>query len=713
MSDNFYTILTTYGRDALAKALAVRQPLKIQTMAVGDSGGEYYNPVPGQTQLRHEIWRGDLNALYNPDNANNDVIAEVVIPADAPVNGSGGWYIREVGLYDETGGLIAVGSYPLTYQPDLSSGSGKQVYIRIVVEVDNVAAMELIVDPNVVLATKEDLQQFMTASYMAKNLRLLSIANNKLRTDAELKIVCVGDSMTVGHDSVSADRIPGPNNNPYPVAPIQYPGRLQERLKLLTACNVTVINRGYSGDTAKRCYERWGANPGCDVAHIMLGINDSGGVDGTTITEYGEFMEKLITRYIDWGHGVVIHTATAQNFNNGNSGGPRFTQYIRGIAQAYGCPVFESEEVNQHCEYDAIYSDGTHFNKAGYAKYGDAVASFILAGSWVRPIRPLNSYTAQQPGRATEGIGYFGKGVSLDMSAGSYLRNSATGGLAPASGATASFSFFLDSEAANVFVVGDLQGGFISCSDPVHAVNGTRSYNNIVPKFYRDDIVETHGYIAPYRTNSRGRKSWVGALIGRGWKTVYLKNDSENQLYFNYLIVEPCSPEDVSQTNDGVKPGKKEVITYKVPAVGRNSPSVLPPPVKMPSVLPFPLPKGLHRQSSFWPSYYDAFSVDVTIKTDASGAGDGVSKLICYLKPDATFKIEVIYQTSSLCILPTDIKIAWQDPDDKDGVFNFGWPSNLVARTYMAFYFPDAPAGYFTIEVECNSTLNSYGAWLD
>ncbi|MGU9776203.1 phage tail-collar fiber domain-containing protein [Salmonella enterica subsp. enterica serovar 3,10:z10:-] len=718
MSDNydFFTILTTYGRDVLADALAAQRPLVIQKMAIGDSEGEYYIPTPDQTQLRRELWQGDLNALYSSDNNHGDVIAEMVVPADAPVPGSGGWYIREVGLYDSSGGLIAVGAYPLTYQPDLSSGSGKQIYIRIIVEVDNVAALELIVDPNVVIATKADLEPLLTASYVAKNRKLLGVANDKLRADDKIKIICVGDSMTVGHDNYSDDRVPGPNGNPFPVAPVQYPSRLQERLQFFTNCQVTVINRGYSGDTAKSCYERWTTNPCGDVVHIMLGINDAGGAYGATFPEYCEYMEKLIRRYIDWGHAVVVHTSTAQTFNNVNGGGARFTQYARSVGLAYGCPIFESETVNQNCKFEAVYSDGTHFNKAGYAKYGDAVTAFILAGGWVRPIRPINSYTAQQPGRATEGIGYFGKGVSTGTDTiNSYLWDGATGGLGAAN-AIASFSFYLDSEAANIFVVGDLQGGYVSCSDPVFPVNGENPCNRAVPKFYRTDIVETHGYTVPVRDSAIGKKSWVGSLVGRGWKTVYLRNISGNQLYFNYLIVEPCSPEDVRQTNGPVSPGRKEVAVFKTPLPGRSNPSDLPAPVKMPGIVLFSLPKGLYRQSTDWTSYYDAFTVSVTIKTDESSGGsayNGITKLICYLKPDASFAVEVVHKTAPSCVVPRAIEVSWQDPDDRTEELHIGWPRMPDAPVYMGMQFSDVPPAYFTIEVECNNSLNAYGAWLD
>ena len=147
----FYTILTNYGKTTLAEALAAQKPLEIPHMAVGDGGGSYYEPVEEQTNLRNERWRGDLNDLRTDDELQGQVIAEAIIPHDIE---DGDWTAREIGLFDAKGGLVAVGKYPETYIPSADSGAKTQVYINIVVKVDNVAAVQLIVDHGQVLASK-------------------------------------------------------------------------------------------------------------------------------------------------------------------------------------------------------------------------------------------------------------------------------------------------------------------------------------------------------------------------------------------------------------------------------------------------------------------------------------------------------------------------------------------------------------------------------
>ncbi|HEI2547331.1 TPA: tail fiber protein [Escherichia coli] len=150
MDNEFYTLLTDRGMAKIANALADKKQLHLQKMAVGDSGGQYYEPTVRQTKLRHEVWRGDLNTLTVAPNNPNWLIAELVLPENI-----GGWYVREVGVFDTDGELIAIGKFPESYKPLLPGGSGKQVCIRLIMEVSNTAAVTLTVDPSIVLATRD------------------------------------------------------------------------------------------------------------------------------------------------------------------------------------------------------------------------------------------------------------------------------------------------------------------------------------------------------------------------------------------------------------------------------------------------------------------------------------------------------------------------------------------------------------------------------
>ncbi|WAF69339.1 phage tail protein [Aeromonas dhakensis] len=732
MSAIYFAIPTNAGQARIANAIALGIPLKITHMAIGDGNGKPVTPNPAQKSLAREVRRAPINTLFQDPLNPAQLVAEQVIPEDA-----GGWWVREVGLYDDSGTMIAVANCPDSYKPVLSTGAGRTQVIRMALIISDTSAVELKIDPAVVLATRKYVDDMMakiaastgdanvdsalydlaSAAYAIKNRRLLGIANNKLRSGEEVKIVCVGDSITYGYDENSADKIPPAEGHVRYRAPIQYPSRLEERLNKFAESTVLVKNYGYSGDTAKQGYDRWKTNPGCHVAHIMFGINDS---TKALFTEYREYMEKLIRRYIDWGHGVVIHTSSAQRFNNNDSGGTRYTQYIRSIATSYGCPVFESEGVHQSCKYSSVYSDGTHFNKAGYAKYGDAVAAFILAGSWVRPIRNINAYTRQQAGRATEGIGWFmtGGAYTTFNEKDSYMWHGQTGGINGNTDGIHSFSFFLDAEAANVYAIGNLDGAIVCLSDPVTTVDGKEAVNETLQKSAPSSIAETKSYTVSARP--RGYKQWIGALVGRGWKTVYMQHLSNNEAaaYLNDLIIEPCTPEMVAQTNASVMPATREVMVFNCPVQPIES-SILPPPAKMPLKVYFPLPKGLYRQSQVWTNYYDNLVLDISILTKSSDGGatyNGIHKISTYtaspgygvgvLVPESTYK------SQQSCIGPTSIKYGWEDPNNPGVITEGSYPQMAAARMYLIFTFPDAPAAYYSLEVQCSSIMNGAGTFM-
>ncbi|HED5888353.1 TPA: phage tail protein [Salmonella enterica] len=150
MDNEFYTLLTDRGMAKIASALADKKQIHLQKMAVGDGGGQYYEPTASQTKLRHEVWRGEMNTLTTAPNNPNWLIAELVLPEDV-----GGWYVREVGVFDDEGELIAIGKFPESYKPLLPGGCGKQVCIRLIMEVSNTTAVTLTVDPSIVLATRD------------------------------------------------------------------------------------------------------------------------------------------------------------------------------------------------------------------------------------------------------------------------------------------------------------------------------------------------------------------------------------------------------------------------------------------------------------------------------------------------------------------------------------------------------------------------------
>lgn len=150
MSTKFYTLLTDIGAAKLASAAALGVPLKITHMAVGDGGGVLPTPDEKQTALVNEKRRAALNMLYIDPQNSSQIIAEQVIPEN-----EGGWWIREVGLFDESGALIAVGNCPESYKPQLAEGSGRTQTVRMVLITSSTDNITLKIDPAVVLATRK------------------------------------------------------------------------------------------------------------------------------------------------------------------------------------------------------------------------------------------------------------------------------------------------------------------------------------------------------------------------------------------------------------------------------------------------------------------------------------------------------------------------------------------------------------------------------
>ncbi|HCO5694893.1 MULTISPECIES: phage tail protein [Escherichia] len=184
MSAKFQTVITTAGAAKLAAATAPGgRKVNITTMAVGDGGGQLPVPDAGQTKLVNEVWRHALNKISQDNRHSNYIIAELVIPPEV-----GGFWMRELGLYDDTGALIAVANMAESYKPALAEGSGRSQTCRMVIIVSSVASVDLTIDTTTVMATQdyvddkiaehEQSRRHPDASLTAKGFTQLSSATN-------------------------------------------------------------------------------------------------------------------------------------------------------------------------------------------------------------------------------------------------------------------------------------------------------------------------------------------------------------------------------------------------------------------------------------------------------------------------------------------------------------------------------------------------------
>ncbi|EFA1093839.1 phage tail protein, partial [Escherichia coli] len=180
----FKTIITDTGAKKLAQAAAPDgNPVRLTHMAVGDGGGTLPTPDSKQTRLVHEVWRHTVNRVILDATHQNRIIAELVIPPE-----TGGFWIREIGVFDEHGDLIAVGNTAESYKPTVAEGSGRAQTFRTILTVSSTATVALTVDNTMVMATvdyvndklkeHEQSRRHPDASLTAKGFVQLSSATN-------------------------------------------------------------------------------------------------------------------------------------------------------------------------------------------------------------------------------------------------------------------------------------------------------------------------------------------------------------------------------------------------------------------------------------------------------------------------------------------------------------------------------------------------------
>ena len=151
MTVKYKTVITKAGAIKLAAATVPNgKKVNFTAMAVGDGGGTLPVPDPNQTKLVKEVWRHALNKISQDNKHKNYVVAELLIPPE-----TGGFWMRELGLYDDTGTLIAVGNMVESYKPALAEGSGRAQTVRMVIMVSDIESVELTIDTSTVMATQD------------------------------------------------------------------------------------------------------------------------------------------------------------------------------------------------------------------------------------------------------------------------------------------------------------------------------------------------------------------------------------------------------------------------------------------------------------------------------------------------------------------------------------------------------------------------------
>ncbi|KIP34764.1 phage tail protein, partial [Haemophilus influenzae] len=152
MASQYFAILTDYGTRAIAHALSQGQPLQLTQFAVGDGNGKAVTPTANATALVHQTHIAPVSAVSLDPRNNKQVIVELTIPENI-----GGFYIREMGVFDAQNKLIAYANCPESFKPTESSGSGKVQVLRMILKVESSSAVTLSIDNSVIFVTRQQM----------------------------------------------------------------------------------------------------------------------------------------------------------------------------------------------------------------------------------------------------------------------------------------------------------------------------------------------------------------------------------------------------------------------------------------------------------------------------------------------------------------------------------------------------------------------------
>ena len=499
-----------------------------------------------------------------------------------------------------------------------------------------------------------------SAEYRAKNIRNLTASHYKLRRKSGIKILCQGDSITAGYDVNTSDTIAPEDDDvsvgdTYRHATMTYPKAIKNTLPIFSGCPVTVTVRAKSGYTAYRAYNEpaWQSNPNCDIAFLMYAINDSANTDSQTYDSYMQTMELFIRRLINWGMGVVLCSPASGGNGEGNPLWQMWGESIRNLASVYGCAYFAAHEVAYNRQYGAIQSDAVHFNSKGYAILGEAMISMLLGGGLLQGSRQISSEVHTWPGKQSDQVGFYDVYSNLVTI---YNDRSSTlqgilGGFPINAAAMATFSFYLDAEAAEVDIIGYWEDNQISI-----ITDGWYSGNVAT---YPYSTQRSSSWANIYTQQSTGRflrnrhnhlldvlPKRVANLVGRGWKTIAIFNalDGTTTGYASVqgITIRPI-PAHLSQPVTGVQKGFRESTIVKLPNLITGNPGSTPAAYSL-SSLQLPLPSDLHpRTLDNRVSMLDTGMAKLRINAKGGTHGNGyIEAVLTKINNDSQFLVTVV-----------------------------------------------------------------------
>lgn len=547
--------------------------------------------------------------LENEDGSHVQVSQPIVINAGGyPVyNGQIAKFVTVQGhsmaVYDAYGTQQFYYPNILKYDPDqfrqeLESNNGAS----IINTTSGESVQQELDDLNADLGLAEvDIGNNKSAFYRERCIKKLAEIDYQIQTRGNVRILFQGDSMTAGLDGTTTDSVPPSGEDWARHAYITYPQRVVSYMLEQSGVQINSTVRAISGYNVKQAYEQttWQSNPNCDLMIIMYGLNDAGdsGNPAIPVSEYMDYMEKMIKRAIDWGMGVVVCSLAWGGFGSADAKSQAYAKRIKNMSTLYGCAYFNANEVSYDREFSAFQSDAGHFNSNGYAKLGESLSSMLMSGGLMPHYRPVSSEIIIWPGMKSDQVCYHDANgnISLSRAPGSaYTLSSISGELPIGSLAVMSFSFYHDAESSDV----DIVGSWGSNSKLRFAVSQKTTTPTAVPYYESSPKQQLRGMelseISPVSARvtsvqSTGMRKRLCSLVGRGWKTISIFNDSSATAYsyVQALVVKPLPLHLASTPGEGlVRYGVTQCVTYSIPARDTsNSTGAAPEPTNLTDVI--------------------------------------------------------------------------------------------------------------------------------
>lgn len=505
-----------------------------------------------------------------------------------------------------------------------------------------------------------------SASYRSKNISKLAAVNYKIRTKSSISVLFQGDSITAGYDVNTTDTVAPENGDWARHASTTYPKRFIGFMAQQAGVTVNPVYRAISGYTAQRAYENpdWQANPGCDLAFVMFGINDAAGSGGATHELYMEYMEKLIRRLIDWGIGVVVMTCSSGDLGAGNPLFQIYAQQAKNMALIYGCSYMNANEVLYNKLAGTVQSDGTHLNSMGYIKLGEAVTSLCASGGLLQTYKSVSSEIQFWPGQTSDHFGFCNPdgNFSMSISNAAYTNNGITGVLPANKPCTISFHFYQDSEALEVDIIGSWDDSGLQCLTENWSTSSAAPYYSLSSGISNERNLGLRGSATGgslYKkdgTSRDGQPKFVGTLYGRGWKTITIFNkidgSSPADQFVQMITLRPVNLRKSNPYRRGIQLGSLGCVRQLLPD-SLSFDATLPNPVVL-SIAVLPMPeclKGVSRENKN--QFFDCGVARFIVKSVGGTFGNNIMEGLIY-KTTTTddFTLAITLQTGSAALWP-------------------------------------------------------------